>query len=144
MEAIREFKDAYAFLSNFYNAPVKYKGLIYLNAEAAFQAQKETYDENREQYTTMNPAQAKIVGRSCDLRKDWEEIKEQAMYEIVKAKFTQSENLTRLLLATGDAYLEEGNWWHDTTWGVCNGVGENKLGKILMRVREELDGGTWK
>lgn len=144
MEAIREFIDAYAFLSNFYHSPVKYRNLIYLNAEAAFQAQKESCEKDKEQYTRMNPAQAKLVGRNCNLREDWEEIKEQTMYEIVKAKFTQNEALARLLLATGDAYLEEGNWWHDTTWGVCNGVGQNKLGKILMRVREELDGGTWK
>lgn len=143
MEAIREFIDAYAFLSNFYHSPVKYRNLIYLNAEAAFQAQKESCEKDKEQYTRMNPAQAKLVGRNCNLRKDWEEIKEQTMYEIVKAKFTQNKALARLLLATGDAYLEEGNWWHDTTWGVCNGVGENKLGKILMRVREELDGGIW-
>lgn len=144
MEVIREFIDAYAFLSNFYHSPVKYRNLIYLNAEAAFQAQKESCEKDKEQYTRMNPAQAKLVGRNCNLRENWEEIKEQTMYEIVKAKFTQNEALARLLLATGDAYLEEGNWWHDTTWGVCNGVGQNKLGKILMRVREELDGGTWK
>ena len=143
MEVIREFIDAYAFLSNFYHSPVKYRNLIYLNAEAAFQAQKESCEKDKEQYTRMNPAQAKLVGRNCNLREDWEEIKEQTMYEIVKAKFTQNEVLARLLLATGDAYLEEGNWWHDTTWGVCNGVGQNKLGKILMRVREELDGGIW-
>lgn len=143
MEAIREFIDAYAFLSNFYHSPVKYRNLIYLNAEAAFQAQKESCEKDKEQYTRMNPAQAKLVGRNCNLREDWEEIKEQTMYEIVKAKFTQNKALARLLLATGDAYLEEGNWWHDTTWGVCNGVGENKLGKILMCVREELDGGIW-
>ena len=143
MEVIREFIDAYAFLSNFYHSPVKYRNLIYLNAEAAFQAQKESCEKDKEQYTRMNPAQAKLVGRNCNLREDWEEIKEQTMYEIVKAKFTQNEALARLLLDTGDAYLEEGNWWHDTTWGVCNGVGENKLGKILMRVREELDGGIW-
>ena len=143
MEVIREFIDAYAFLSNFYHSPVKYRNLIYLNAEAAFQAQKESCEKDKEQYTRMNPAQAKLVGRNCNLREDWEEIKEQTMYEIVKAKFTQNEALARLLLATGDAYLEEGNWWHDTTWGVCNGLGQNKLGKILMRVREELDGGTW-
>ena len=143
MEAIKQFFDAYAFLSNFYNAPVSYNGLIYQNSEAAFQAQKEIRDEDRKKYTRMNPSQAKLAGRQCKLRKDWEEIKEQTMYEIVKAKFTQNEALTRLLLATGDAYLEEGNWWHDTIWGVCNGVGQNKLGKILMRVREELDGGTW-
>ena len=144
MKVIREFRDAYAFLSNFYRSPIKYKGLIYLNAEAAFQAQKETCEKDKEQYTRMNPAQAKLVGRNCNLREDWEEIKEQTMYEIVSAKFTQNKNLAKLLLDTGDAYLEEGNWWHDTTWGVCNGVGQNKLGKILMRVREELDGGTWK
>ena len=144
MEVIREFIDAYAFLSNFYHSPVKYRNLIYLNAEAAFQAQKESCEKDKERCTMMNPAQAKLVGRNCNLREDWEEIKEQTMYEIVKAKFTQNEALARLLLATGDAYLEEGNWWHDTTWGVCNGVGQNKLGKILMRVREELDGGTWK
>lgn len=143
MEVIREFIDAYAFLSNFYHSPVKYRNLIYLNAEAAFQAQKESCEKDKEQYTRMNPAQAKLVGRNCNLREDWEEIKEQTMYEIVKAKFTQNKNLAKLLLDTGDAYLEEGNWWHDTTWGVCNGVGENKLGKILMRVREELDGGIW-
>ena len=143
MKAIREFRDAYAFLSNFYCSPIKYKGFIYLNAEAAFQAQKETCEKDKEQYTRMNPAQAKLVGRNCNLREDWEDIKEQTMYEIVSAKFTQNKNLAKLLLATGDAYLEEGNWWHDTTWGVCNGIGENKLGKILMRVREELDGGIW-
>lgn len=143
MEVIREFIDAYAFLSNFYHSPVKYRNLIYLNAEAAFQAQKESCEKDKEQYTRMNPAQAKLVGRNCNLREDWEEIKEQTMYEIVSAKFTQNKNLAKLLLDTGDAYLEEGNWWHDTTWGVCNGVGENKLGKILMRVREELDGGIW-
>ena len=143
MEAIKNFFDAYAFLSNFYNAPVSYNGLTYQNSEAAFQAQKEIRDEDRKKYVSMNPAQAKLAGRNCKLRKDWEDIKEQTMYEIVSAKFTQNKNLAKLLLDTGDAYLEEGNWWHDTTWVVCNGVGENKLGKILMRVREELDGGIW-
>jgi predicted NAD-dependent protein-ADP-ribosyltransferase YbiA (DUF1768 family) len=40
--------------------------------------------------------------------------------------------------ATGDRKLVEGNYWHDTFWGVCNGVGENYLGEILMHVRQEL------
>lgn len=42
------------------------------------------------------------------------------------------------LLSTGTAELVEGNWWNDRYWGVCNGRGENHLGKILMRIREEL------
>ncbi len=33
---------------------------------------------------------------------------------------------------------EETNTWHDTYWGVCNGVGKNMLGIQLMRVRAEL------
>ena len=37
-----------------------------------------------------------------------------------------------------DALLEEGNTWGDRVWGVCQGQGENRLGKILMKVREEL------
>ena len=41
-------------------------------------------------------------------------------------------------MATGDAELVEGNTWNDTYWGVCNGVGHNHLGKILMQVRQEL------
>ena len=62
------------------------------------------------------------------------------MEEIVRAKFTQNEELKRLLLATGDKRLAEGNTWGDTFWGVDlrSGRGENHLGIILMRVREEL------
>ena len=41
------------------------------------------------------------------------------------------------LINTGDAILIEGNTWGDTYWGVCDGVGENRLGKLLMEVREE-------
>ena len=57
------------------------------------------------------------------------------MYEIVLAKFTQNPDLKEKLLATGDEHLEEGNTWGDTTWGTVNGIGENRLGIILMKVR---------
>lgn len=46
--------------------------------------------------------------------------------------------LKEMLLATGDEELVEGNYWHDTIWGVCDGVGENHLGKMLMEIREDL------
>jgi predicted NAD-dependent protein-ADP-ribosyltransferase YbiA (DUF1768 family) len=45
-----------------------------------------------------------------------------------------------MLIDTGDQELIEGNWWGDVIWGVCNGKGENHLGKILMEVRKELKG----
>ena len=39
-------------------------------------------------------------------------------------------------MATEDAELIEGNWWKDTYWGICDGVGENRLGQMLMWIRD--------
>ena len=62
------------------------------------------------------------------------------MTGIVRDKFTRNPELKRLLLATGDAVLIEGNTWGDRFWGVDKrtGKGENHLGLILMDIREEL------
>lgn len=135
---IDSFKGKYFFLSNFFEAPVIYDGITYLNNEAAFQAQKTLNKEQRLDFAMLNPSQAKKKGRSVSLRPDWEEIKINIMYEICKAKFTQNENLKRSLLNTGNAELIEGNNWGDKIWGQVNGIGENNLGKILMKIREEL------
>lgn len=136
MNEINEFRGDYYFLSNFYEAPVAVYGLTYRNNEAAFQAQK-TF-ENRKKFTTLNPSEAKKLGRRVELRHDWESIKEDIMYNIVLCKFEQNDDLRQKLINTGDTHLEEGNTWGDKIWGTVNGEGQNKLGKILMRVREEL------
>ena len=60
------------------------------------------------------------------------------MEDIVKAKFSQNEELAEKLLATDDEYLIEGNTWGDRFWGAVNGEGRNQLGIILMQVRNEL------
>lgn len=135
---IDSFRGEYFFLSNFCEVPIMYDGITYLNNEAAFQAQKTLNKEQRLDFATLNPSQAKKKGRSVSLRPDWEEIKINVMYEICKAKFTQNENLKRSLLNTGNAELIEGNNWGDKIWGQVNGIGENNLGKILMKIREEL------
>lgn len=132
------FQGEYFFLSNFYGAPVTYEGLTYQNNEAAFQAQKCSDTKDREAFTNMNPSEAKKAGRKVLLRKDWEQIKMSVMAGIVKAKFEQNEELAKKLLATSDAYLEEGNDWGDRIWGTVNGQGANCLGMILMNTREEL------
>ena len=59
------------------------------------------------------------------------------MYRILKIKFSR-QPFRNMLLDTGDAYLEETNYWHDTFWGVYNGEGRNHLGRLLMVVRDEL------
>ena len=135
---IDKFVDKYFFLSNYYVAPVAYNGLTFQSNEAAFQAQKTLNEGQRRKFTKLAPNKAKAKGRNVLLREDWEEVKDQIMYEICLAKFSQNENLKEKLLATGDEELIEGNTWHDTYWGVCNRRGKNKLGKILMKIREEL------
>lgn len=142
MERISNFRGNYYFLSNFYPARVEYEGLTYGSNEAAFQAQKTLDMEDRRRFTVLDPYEAKRKGRRVTLRKDWEKAKEPIMRRIVFAKFSQNPELKEKLLATGDAYLEEGNDWGDRTWGTVNGIGENLLGKILMDVRDTLAGKT--
>lgn len=140
ISTIDSFRGKYYFLSNFFPAEVTYNGLTYQNNEAAFQAQKTYTKEERLEFTTLEPRDAKRRGRRVRLREDWEQVKDRIMEEIVRAKFSQNEELKEQLLATGDAQLVEGNRWNDRYWGVDirSGVGENHLGKILMKVRSEL------
>ena len=135
---IDSFTGKYFFLSNFYESDVEYGGIIYKNNEAAFQAQKVLEKAGRLKFENLDPRRAKRLGRKVELRSDWSEVKDSCMYEICLAKFTQHDDLARKLVETGDEELAEGNTWNDTYWGVCNGKGENRLGKILMKVREEL------
>lgn len=136
-------EEQYRFLSNFYDARVEYGGLAFGSNEAAFQAQKCMTEEEKVQFTEYGPGKSKGVGRRVQLRPDWEKVKVGIMEEIVRAKFTQHPELAARLLATGEKALVEGNTWGDTCWGVDlrTGQGENHLGRILMKVREELKKG---
>jgi len=136
---IDRFEGKYRFLSNFSNHTVLYNGLVFRNSEAAFHAQK--CPARAAEFCDLNPSAAKRLGRKVALRDDWEESKDRIMKQILMAKFTQNPELTEMLLATGDAELEEGNTWGDRYWGTVNGDGMNKLGKILMDIRDELKEG---
>ena len=135
---INEFRGNYYFLSNFYNCPIVFENIPYLNNEAAFQAQKVLDLNIKKEFSSLPPNLAKAKGRKVSLRKDWEQVKDNLMYQICLAKFTQNSVLKIQLLETKNALLIEGNNWNDTYWGMCNNIGKNKLGKILMRIREEL------
>lgn len=138
--AIKEFRGKYFFLSNYYKAPVMFEGLMYTNNEAAFQSAKLLSIGERKIFCNLEPNEARKLGRKVQLRSDWESIKDNVMYQIVKDKFTRNPELKKKLLETGNEELIEGNWWGDVYWGVDikTGKGQNKLGKILMKVREEL------
>lgn len=140
---ISSFDGEFRFLSNFYGLPIEYEGISFKSNEAAFQAMKTLDKDKRIEISQMPPNLAKRAGRTVKLREDWNDIRLQIMLDINRIKYS-NEYLKKKLLATGDAELIEGNYWHDNFWGNCscpkcvNIEGENNLGKILMQIREEL------
>jgi len=143
MEKIRFYRvdDEYGCFSNFSPHPVKMKGKVWPTSEHYFQAQKFVGTAHEEEIRRVkSPMIAARMGRDRKrpLRHDWESVKDEIMVEAVRAKFTQHEELRKILLATGDAEIIE-HTGKDSYWGDGGaGSGRNMLGKTLMLVREEL------
>jgi ribA/ribD-fused uncharacterized protein len=139
MTKISGFFGNYRWLSNFWQCFVEYEGVIYPSSEHAFQAAKTLSKIERIKIANLKtPNDAKKYGKIMPFRSDWELVKISEMGKIVMAKFVQNSILKEKLMNTGVAELIEENTWGDTFWGVCDGVGENNLGKILMLVRAAL------
>jgi ribA/ribD-fused uncharacterized protein len=139
MTKISGFFGNYRWLSNFWQCFVEYEGVIYPSSEHAFQAAKTLSKIERIKIANLKtPNDAKGYGRTMTVRSDWELVKVSEMGKIVMAKFTQNSILKEKLMNTGEAELIEGNTWGDTFWGICDGIGSNNLGKILMLVRAAL------
>src|SRR5262249_12183422 len=127
--------------SNFSRHSIFLKGKRWPTSEHYFQAQKFAGTEHEEEVRKCKtPALAASMGRSrkLPLRRDWESVKDQVMLGALRAKFTQHEDLKQVLLGTGDAKLVE-HTERDSYWGDGgDGSGKNRLGQLLMRLREEM------
>lgn len=136
---INSFTGSYSWLSNFEPCNIIFENDRYETSEHAYQAAK-TLDKNYRGIIAncVSPHLAKKMGKRIELRSDWEEVKIPIMETILREKFASGTPLAQKLLDTGDEELVEGNWWGDKFWGVCDGVGENNLGKLLMKIRNEL------
>lgn len=134
------FMGVNRFLSNFWPCNIVFEGESYRSVEAAYVASKTTDPEIRAQVRRLQTSgDCKKYGKMIKLRPDFENIKMDVMKYLVSYKFSsKNPELMQRLIDTGDRELIEGNDWGDVYWGVCNGVGENRLGRILMDVREEL------
>jgi len=145
------FFGPYRFLSNFYDASVYYGGRWFRRTENAFQFAKlipvipddeddykEWYEKQYEIVAAMPAREVKKWGKSVKMRDDWEikGVRKDVMLAVVFDKFFRHRDLRAKLLETGARYLEETNSWRDTTWGICDGIGTNYLGKITMNVRD--------
>lgn len=139
---IDDFRGYYRWLSNFQESPITYKGKDYPTVEHAYQAAKAVDPEQAEAIRVAEtPSKAKKLGGQCVMREDWDDVRLQVMEECLRLKF-QIPFLRQRLLDTCSEELVEGNLWNDTFWGVCKGKGANMLGKLLMKIREEIRNGS--
>ena len=138
MSVIREFVGQYRFLSNFWSCYIWYIDEWYPSVENAYQAAKMKHPTDRKAFVNIKASEAKKLGKILVMKPNWDELKLGVMHSLVLEKFKTHDDLRKRLAATEDAELQEGNWWGDRYWGTVNGEGENHLGKILMRVRDEL------
>jgi ribA/ribD-fused uncharacterized protein len=106
---IKGFFGPYRCLSNFHLCPIQYEDRIYPATENAYMAAKTLVKTQRKALETMTPKDAKTYGRTVILRDDWERVKFDIMYELNKQKFEWHPELRRVLLETGDRYIEETN-----------------------------------
>lgn len=137
--SIDRFVNEYSFLSNFYLSTISYDGCLWKSVEHAYQASKTLDNEQKKLIKNAStPVVAKRLGKLVHLREGFDKIKVSIMEELIHEKF-QNVFLQHMLLQTKDEELIEGNNFNDVFWGVCRGVGENNLGKILMKERNKLN-----
>lgn len=135
------------WLSNFWPAKV-YCGRKewvmeeFPNVEQAYQALKCDTKEDWDKFVkskNKGPKWAKHLSYNIKVREDWSRVKLSIMERLLRQKFSNANpELKQKLINTGALYLEETNTWKDTYWGICNGIGENHLGNLLMKIRAEL------
>jgi hypothetical protein len=140
-----EREKPYGCFSNFSAHGFMLDELYWATSEHYFQAQKFIDTPYREKVRqTKTPKDAANMGRnrSLPLRADWEQIKDDVMQKAVLQKFRTHADIQEILLVTGDEVLVE-NSPIDYYWGCGkDGSGKNKLGQILMEVREILRDGN--
>lgn len=142
---ISEFQGAYRFLSNFWPCEVEWLGDTYPTLEHAFQAAKfanhpKIVQEIRN-VPTNRPGKTKEIARRYKqlIEPSWFIYgRDLVMLYLLEQKFKPGSQLATALIGTLGHELIEGNTWGDTYWGVCNGIGENRLGIYLQVIRGKL------
>lgn len=136
------FSGDLMFLSNLYACEIPMNVLghpfVFGSAEAAFQAGKCLDPGHVQLFTRVaDGAAAKKLGERVPPRKDWDMYRLAWMKQVLTCKFTRNPELMKKLIDTYPLPLTNTNTWGDTFWGVCQGVGEDHLGRLLTQLRNE-------
>ena len=141
----RANEKPYGAFSNLLKRPIEFESQVFATAEHAYQAGKARKPAVRK--WLMDAPSPSLLAMAAhglyvwDIAEDWSKIKFVRMKGVLMAKFTQHEDLKQLLLSTGTARLVESATVDNAVnrlWGEVNGIGQNKLGILLMEVRAEI------
>jgi ribA/ribD-fused uncharacterized protein len=148
-------KGPFRNFSNDSQHPIEVDGEQYPTVEHYFQAMKAKEFNDEEVYkkivSSKTPKAAKAAGKNVKnfVTEIWDSRREQVMEKGVRAKFVQHPELRKELLETGDKIIGKADA-RNTFWGIGTGMssekakspskwrGQNKLGKLLMEIRESL------
>lgn len=143
MRMIKFYKvnEPYGFFSNFSAHPIFIDSERWNTVEHYFQASKFDDKQIKKKIQSFeSPMKAATEGRNRKnvLVENWELIKETVMYDALKCKFVQHPKLMQELVLTKGCMLVE-HTTNDNYWGDGgDGTGQNRLGVLLMRLRDEL------
>lgn len=139
------YENKYYMFSNFSSFSVEKDGFLWSTSEHLYQASKFMDSDSKinivEEIRSSRSAHdsKKIAEKYLNrIRKDWDDIKIGVMEEIILLKHDQHKYIQRKLLeSTGREIVE--NSPIDSFWGWGpNHDGQNELGKVWMRLREEI------
>jgi ribA/ribD-fused uncharacterized protein len=136
---VSSFSGPFAFLSNSARTPIEVEGLRYPTVEHAYSS-LQVADEAVAAQIRLIPTPSGSIERRRRIRAkpDWVTQKIEVMAQLLAAKFAPGERAASQLIATGKATLRNEVWWDDSFWGVVNGAGENRLGRMLEELRNRL------
>ncbi len=143
---VEAFQGEYRFLSNYWPVQVEHEGITYPSVEQAYKAAQTLNIDARKKIAAITPnkkhlkTEIEAILTEYGRREDWNnDMRLSIMKDLLPQKFDgRDKELREKLLATGNRELIEGNDWRDVFFGICDGVGENYLGKFLMNVREQI------
>ncbi len=141
--AIGFFPREFYCLDNYSANKIEYDGWVYGTVEEAYQASafrgvaEDVVELIR---NAKSPYEAKQISLAHKDRKrpDWETEKVVVMEELLREKVRQHPYVKEMLLKTGDSLIVEDSP-KDRFWGWGpNRDGENRMGRLWMKIREEI------
>jgi hypothetical protein len=135
-------REFYPF-DNFSSFKVEWNGYLFASVEEAYQAASfmgsdEELVEKIKKSHSADEAQRIAYANRDKRREDWDDVKISIMEELLRLKIEQNPYVKKKLLQTGDYMIVEDSP-KDDFWGWGpNRNGQNNLGKLWMKLREEL------